>query len=75
MTLVNITLDEEEQEVLLKQAEQLTPFLSVPEFSPWRSIAEKIRKAQDDSMFEVRVFIREDPEYYSYPTATEYGKR
>jgi hypothetical protein len=53
MTLVNITMDEHEQGVILRAAARY------PRGGPWTSLAEKITKAQDGSMFEVPV---PDPE-------------
>lgn len=47
MTLVTITLDEAEQELLLRHAANCL----LPVYS-WQAIAEKIRRAQDDSMFQ-----------------------
>ncbi len=48
MTLVTITLSEGEQEVLVKNAEFLQVVHNVSELAPWFSIAEKIRRAQED---------------------------
>ena len=47
MTLVSITLDEDEQKLLLRHAGYY------PDNGPWSTIAESIRKAQDTSPFEI----------------------
>ena len=46
MTLVSITLDEDEQELLLRTAGKY------PDNGPWGSLAEKIRRVRDVSIFE-----------------------
>jgi len=52
MTLVNITLTEDEQEILLEMSDW-TPGDYAPEGSAWSSIAEKIRRARDTGLFEI----------------------
>jgi len=51
MTLVNITLDEDEQIVILKIADEVAADRGI--LTPWERIADKIRKARDSSLFEV----------------------
>ena len=46
MTLVNITLTEEEQEVLLRMADEIGADRGTR--TPWESVAQKILRAQED---------------------------
>lgn len=51
MTLVNITLDEDEQIVILRLADEVAAERGI--LTPWERIADKIRRARDSSLFEV----------------------
>ena len=51
MTLVSITLDEDEQEALLAVADEIANDRGI--LTPWEAIAEKIRRAQNGKLFEI----------------------
>jgi len=51
MTLVNITLSEDEQIAILRFADEVAADRGI--CTPWEGIADKIRRARDSSLFEI----------------------
>jgi len=64
MTLVNITLDEDEQIAILRFADEVAADRGI--LTPWERIADKIRKARDSSLFETYLPIS-GPDYHGEP--------
>jgi hypothetical protein len=65
MTLVNITLTESEQDLLTAFADEMANLHGI--LTPWEGIAEKIRKAQDSSAFEIYPPSLPGSDYYGEP--------